>query len=133
MLRRPGEVPEGGEHVRLRRVARVHGLIPDGEVGQSEMPDEFMRQVREVLGNLREKNNVVVHFVGHTDNIGNDQDNLLLSQRRAKAVYDYLMQLGIAGDRLSYKGYGESRPIAGNQSEEGRARNRRTEFVIIEK
>jgi outer membrane protein OmpA-like peptidoglycan-associated protein len=63
---------------------------------------------------------------GHTDNVGSEADNLDLSERRAKAVYDYLILNGVDPSRLSYRGYGESRPVASNDTPEGRAQNRRT-------
>ena len=68
---------------------------------------------------------------GHTDAVGKDEDNLLLSERRAKAVYDYLVERGVAAERLTYKGYGETRPIADNNTKEGRAMNRRTTLTPI--
>ncbi|MGB0177520.1 MAG: OmpA family protein, partial [Owenweeksia sp.] len=67
---------------------------------------------------------------GHTDNVGNDQDNMNLSRNRAKTVYEYVISNGINASRVSHHGYGETRPIADNTTEEGRARNRRTVFVI---
>ena len=67
---------------------------------------------------------------GHTDNVGDDQTNLTLSEHRAKAVFTYLVQKGIATDRLSYKGFGETKPVADNNIPEGRARNRRVELKI---
>lgn len=82
---------------------------------------------------LTENPGIKVAIQGHTDNIGNDQDNLILSENRAKAVYEYIIQRNIGADRLTYKGFGETKPIAGNESETGRAKNRRTEFLIIEK
>ena len=82
---------------------------------------------------LKENPTVKVEIQGHTDNIGNDADNLLLSERRAKSVYDYVIEQGISDNRLKYKGYGESKPIASNNTEEGRAKNRRTVFLIYEK
>ncbi len=60
-------------------------------------------------------------------------DNLVLSENRSKAVFDYLVKRGISFDRMDYEGFGESIPIESNDTEDGRARNRRTEFVIIEK
>ena len=68
---------------------------------------------------------------GHTDAVGSDQDNLALSERRAKAVYDYLTERGVAADRLTYRGYGESRPVADNDTPEGRAANRRTTLTPL--
>lgn len=82
---------------------------------------------------LKENPTVKVEIQGHTDNIGRDADNLLLSERRAKAVYDYVMSHGVPAGRLRYKGYGRTMPIAPNSTEEGRAKNRRTVFLIYEK
>ena len=82
---------------------------------------------------LKENPTVKVEIQGHTDNIGNDADNLLLSEHRAKSVYDYVIGQGVDAKRLRYKGYGESNPIASNNTEEGRAKNRRTVFLIYEK
>ena len=69
---------------------------------------------------------------GHTDNRGSEQYNQGLSERRAKAVYDYLIDKGINKFRLSYKGYGESRPVATNETDEGRQLNRRIVLVLDE-
>ncbi|MBI2343118.1 MAG: OmpA family protein [Deltaproteobacteria bacterium] len=71
-----------------------------------------------------------VQVEGHTDFIGGDEYNLSLSRRRAASVVDYLVKAGIERHRLEPVGYGESRPIADNRTDEGRARNRRTEFTI---
>lgn len=78
-----------------------------------------------------EHNRVNIEIAGHTDNQGSDEYNDRLSMERAKAVYDYLVQHGVAADRLSYRGYGKRHPIADNETEEGRAANRRTEFRIV--
>ena len=74
-----------------------------------------------------------IEIQGHTDNIGNDAENLKLSANRAKAVYDYLVQMGISSERLTYKGFGKTKPVATNETEEGRAKNRRTVFLITKK
>ncbi|WP_235964443.1 OmpA family protein [Pedobacter gandavensis] len=78
------------------------------------------------------KNNpqVEIEIQGHTDNVGNDLQNEKLSLNRAKAVYDELINQKIDPSRLSFKGYGESKPIAGNDTEEKRKQNRRTSFLI---
>ena len=73
-----------------------------------------------------------IEIGGHTDNAGSDELNRKLSENRAKAVYDFLINDGISKTRLSYKGYGSSKPVAGNDTEAGRAQNRRTEFKIVE-
>lgn len=67
---------------------------------------------------------------GHTDSIGSSRPNQSLSERRAKACYDYLLGKGISADRMSYQGYGESRPIADNRYRAGREKNRRVEFDL---
>lgn len=69
---------------------------------------------------------------GHTDDVGGESENLILSDKRAKSVLDYLVKSGIDPSRLISKGYGEKMPIASNDSEKGRAQNRRTEFKILE-
>lgn len=74
---------------------------------------------------------IKVSINGHTDNEGNATENMLLSDRRAKAVFDYLISLGIDKGRLSYHGYGSSMPLSPNDSPENKARNRRTEFEIV--
>ncbi len=80
---------------------------------------------------LNPRLHVTLH--GHTDNIGNPAANKILSENRARAVYNFLMEQGIDKSRLSYKGFGESKPIASNNTEEGRAKNRRTVFFVNSK
>jgi len=72
-----------------------------------------------------------IEIQGHTDNVGSAQANISLSQQRAERVLDHLVQLGVERSRLRAKGYGASRPVASNQNEEGRSRNRRTAFEIV--
>ncbi len=79
---------------------------------------------------LSENNSLQIEIGGHTDNIGNAADNLKLSTNRAKAVVEYLVSKGIASERLRYKGYGSSQPVADNSTEAGRAKNRRTEIKV---
>jgi outer membrane protein OmpA-like peptidoglycan-associated protein len=67
---------------------------------------------------------------GHTDNVGTDENNLILSQKRANAVKNYLIAHGVEGSKLQSFGYGESRPIADNDTPEGRQKNRRVEMKI---
>ncbi|MFC2102253.1 OmpA family protein [Bacteroidota bacterium] len=74
-----------------------------------------------------------IQIQGHTDAIGNDAANLLLSENRAKSVYDYLIGNNVSASRLTFKGFGETDPVATNDTEDGRALNRRTCFVITQK
>jgi outer membrane protein OmpA-like peptidoglycan-associated protein len=80
---------------------------------------------------LTENPNLKIEISGHTDNAGKPADNLLLSNNRAKAVITYLVSKNIAAQRLSSKGYGETKPIADNKTEPGKALNRRTEMKVI--
>lgn len=75
---------------------------------------------------------IKIEISGYTDNQGNAAANQILSENRAKAVYQYLIDHSISGTRLMYKGYGQTNPIATNDTEEGRALNRRTEFRVLE-
>jgi outer membrane protein OmpA-like peptidoglycan-associated protein len=84
-----------------------------------------------LLEMLVQNNQLKICINGHTDNIGTVDRNLLLSEKRAESVKNYLISKGISSDRLESKGYGETKPIATNQTEEGRQLNRRTEFFII--
>jgi len=76
---------------------------------------------------------LVIEINGFTDNIGDNVDNQFLSENRSKAVRDLLLIHGISQDRVSYNGFGESLPISNNDTEKGRASNRRIEFKIIDR
>ena len=82
---------------------------------------------------LQVNNSLVIEVNGYTDNIGNEEDNQVLSEKRAKAVLDIIDSCGVNISRISYNGYGEKYPVADNENESGRAKNRRTEFKIIKK
>jgi outer membrane protein OmpA-like peptidoglycan-associated protein len=72
-----------------------------------------------------------IDVLGHTDSTGSDEYNQALSQRRAQAVADYLGSRGVARARMGLRGYGESQPIASNDTEEGKAQNRRVEIKVV--
>jgi len=88
-------------------------------------------EINKLLQLMTENATLKVQINGYTDNVGKPADNLKLSANRAKAVVDYLVSKGTDVKRLVYKGFGETKPIADNKTEAGRALNRRTEFVII--
>ena len=95
-----------------------------------ELMDISKLELDKLVGLLKKHPEMQIEIGGHTDNKGTVQYNQKLSENRAKAVYDYLMEQGIPGTQLSYKGYNFSVPINSNETEEGRAKNRRTEFMI---
>jgi outer membrane protein OmpA-like peptidoglycan-associated protein len=72
-----------------------------------------------------------IEIGGHTDNVGDKKSNQILSENRAKAVYDYLIANEITKERLTFKGFGDTMPIDDNKTETGKANNRRTEFMIV--
>ncbi|MBR4774569.1 MAG: OmpA family protein [Bacteroidales bacterium] len=88
--------------------------------------------LNKVITWLKENPDLMVQIEGHTDWDGSDEYNQKLSERRAKSVYDYFVAHGVKADRLSYIGYGESRPIATNETAEGRQQNRRVELTILQ-
>lgn len=99
--------------------------------GSAELKQESIPELNQLKSFLEDNPERGIIINGHTDNVGEEADNLALSEARAKAVRDYLASHGINPIRLGYKGYGESRPIATNETPEGRALNRRTEFEIV--
>ena len=101
------------------------------ETGSADLKKESTVELNKLVSLLKENQNLKIEISGHTDNVGGEKENLALSENRAKAVYDFLVNAGIAATKLSYKGYGETRPISLNDTEEGRATNRRTEFTVI--
>jgi outer membrane protein OmpA-like peptidoglycan-associated protein len=82
-----------------------------------------------VVGVLQKDTALKVEIQGHTDNVGDDAYNQQLSNARAQSVVTWLTQQGIAANRLTATGYGKTRPIADNDSDEGRAKNRRVEIA----
>ena len=95
------------------------------------LKEESRTELNALVALMQENPSLKILISGHTDNVGKPADNLLLSNNRAKAVTGYLMQQGIAAQRLSAKGLGETAPVATNDTEEGRALNRRTELKIL--
>jgi len=102
------------------------------DTNKYELKPQSKTELGKLISFLNANKNLKIEIGGHTDNVGSDTDNQLLSENRAKAVYNYLSEKGIETERLSFKGYGELQPIADNNTEEGRALNRRTEFMIVE-
>jgi outer membrane protein OmpA-like peptidoglycan-associated protein len=94
---------------------------------------ETVTIVGELTEYLNENKSIKIAIHGHTDNAGNVADNLKLSDARAKTVFDLLVLNGINPNRLTYRGFGSSKPVASNLTDKGKGLNRRTEFVVTAK
>lgn len=101
------------------------------ETNKADLRKESRTELNKLRLLLTENPTMKIEISGHTDNVGSDADNLSLSEKRAKAVRDFLVQNGISAERLTYKGYGKTQPIDSNDTETGRAANRRTAFLIL--
>lgn len=100
------------------------------ETDSYQLKPESKTELKKLMRFLEENKDVHIELGGHTDNVGSEVHNKELSLNRAKSVYDFLAENGIPKERLSYKGYWYSIPIESNDTPEGRAKNRRTEFKI---
>ncbi len=103
------------------------------DTNKFDIKDESKSELQKLVDFLTLNKGVHIEVSGHTDNVGSNQANQVLSENRARSVYQYLVANGIDASRLSFKGYGEPQPVATNDTDEGRGRNRRTEFKIISK
>lgn len=107
----------------------THGILFD--VNKSSIRPESMGALNEIVKMMKAHSDLKFEIDGHTDSDGNDDANMKLSQSRADAVKAQLVKMGIEGSRLATKGFGESKPIDKNNTAEGKANNRRVEFVKI--
>ena len=101
------------------------------DVGRYDLKPQSQIELDKVVQLMKENPTLKIEISGHTDNVGKPADNLILSQNRAKAVVTYLSSKGIDMIRLSSLGFGDTKPIADNKTENGRAQNRRTELKVI--
>ena len=119
------------QRIEVGKTYKIHDIYyttnsADIEARSTPILDEF-------IAFLKENSSIKVAIHGHTDNVGNDRDNLGLSTERAFMVMEYLQGQGVSSSRLSFKGFGSSKPVVSNATPEGRALNRRTEFVVTGK
>jgi outer membrane protein OmpA-like peptidoglycan-associated protein len=98
------------------------------ELNKSLLLSNSFEELNNLVDYLKEHSNYNIELSGHTDSTGKEENNIKLSEERAKAVADYLIQHGIGQSRINYKGYGSSKPIADNKIEKGKAANRRVEI-----
>ena len=101
------------------------------ETGSANLTPLSRYELGNVVEALNKYPNMTIEVAGHTDNTGETEANQALSQARAQAVYDFLAGKGIGSDRMYPRGYGETKPIDSNDTDEGRQKNRRTEFQIL--
>jgi len=102
------------------------------ELDEAILLPESFEQLNELIDILRNDPNLRIRIQGHTDSQGSRAYNMDLSERRAQAVYIYLIENNIASNRIEYLGFGESQPVADNINAIGRQTNRRVEFVVLE-
>ncbi|WP_259014777.1 OmpA family protein [Emticicia fluvialis] len=99
--------------------------------GESGLLDQSYEQLDGLLKMMKNSPTMTIVIEGHTDNVGDPVQNKRLSLQRAFNVREYLVQKGIAGKRIQFKGYGDTKPITDNSTEEARKQNRRVEFIIV--
>jgi outer membrane protein OmpA-like peptidoglycan-associated protein len=122
------------ENIMLQAVAAGNRIRLENiyfRFDESELSPTAFPELNRVVQFLKQNGGIRVQISGFTDNVGTEAYNLKLSVERAKAVSDYLVAHGISASRLTCKGYGNTRPVADNATAEGRAKNRRTEIVIL--
>jgi len=98
-----------------------------------DLKAESQVELDKVVQLMQDNSTVKIQIEGHTDNVGKAADNIKLSENRAKAVVNYLVSKNISVTRLISKGFGATKPMADNKSEEGKAQNRRTELKVVGK
>ena len=117
-----------------RRGDEIRLDIPSGvtfDFNSAALRPDFRHSLDQVAQTLTSYQSTYVNVGGHTDAIGSDAINQRLSEARANTVADYLVQRGVAPQRIATRGFGKSQPIASNETEEGRARNRRVEINLV--
>ncbi len=103
------------------------------DAGKASIRPESFKELNQLAEYMNNKKDLVIEIAGHTDNVGTKESNQKLSEDRSKMVVDYLVKKGIAQSRLKAIGYGDSRPVASNDTDAGKQKNRRTEIRVISK
>lgn len=122
-----------GVQVERTEEGQIDLIMPGNitfDVNSAEVSDSFVPTLQSVAKVLKEYENTLVTISGHTDSSGSEDYNQLLSEQRATSVANIILQEGIVIERVAAAGYGELRPIASNDTPEGRAENRRVEITL---
>ncbi|MCX6213507.1 OmpA family protein [Spirosoma sp.] len=117
--------------IEVGSIVRLNNIFFD--TGKSELRPESGPELDRLVTTLNDAPKMTIEVRGHTDNTGSNEINAKLSQDRADAVREYFISKGIEPDRIASKGFGEAKPTATNDTDEGRQQNRRVEFVIVKK
>ncbi len=123
-------------NINLKRVEVGESIVLNNiffDTGSYKLSRESYVELGILIKLLTDNPSIKIEVSGHTDNVGSAAVNKRISEQRAKAVVDFLIERGIDASRLTFKGYGFDKPVASNDNEEGRQMNRRTEFEVIEK
>lgn len=118
-------VTRNGENITLNMPGNI-----TFQTGSSDLNADFLKVLDSVGLVLKEYNKTLIVINGHTDNVGSDDSNQTLSQRRAESVGKYLSGRNVSAERMVITGYGESRPVSSNDTPDGRSQNRRVELTL---
>ena len=134
------DIPENNGYLEVIKDVKLKGMAVGTKIilrniffdyNKETLKAESTPELERLVSLLKEFPAMKIEIGGHTDSKGTDEYNMSLSAKRAKSVVDYLTGHGITADRLKSSGYGESQPISTNDTDEGRALNRRTEFTVL--
>jgi outer membrane protein OmpA-like peptidoglycan-associated protein/tetratricopeptide (TPR) repeat protein len=135
-------IPENAEATKIKKDILLNKLEVGSKVvlnniffdfNKATLRNESIAELERVYKLLTETPTLKIEISGHTDNVGSASYNQKLSENRAKAVVDFLLERGIGSARLQFMGYGMTQPVVSNDTEQDRQQNRRTEFKVIEK
>jgi outer membrane protein OmpA-like peptidoglycan-associated protein len=122
------------KNILLKRIELGESIILKNvffDTDKSILKPESEVELNRLFTLMQQNLQMNIEISGHTDNVGNREYNAALSKDRAEAVFDYLVEKGVDANRMTYAGYGFDKPVSNNDTPEGRALNRRTEFTII--
>jgi outer membrane protein OmpA-like peptidoglycan-associated protein len=117
--------------IEVGEVIRINNVFFD--FAKATLREESYPELNRIVKFMNDNPSMEIALAGHTDNVGSDGDNMKLSEARIQSVKAYIAEQGIDADRMTAKGFGETKPIATNDTEDGRQQNRRVEFTIVKK